>query len=84
MHYQKEKEVKAYYMAVELDISKVYDRVEWKFLKKVMERMGFNEKCINLIMNCITTITYSMLINSVAHGCITPTRGLCQGIKINK
>ena len=33
-----------------------------------MERMGFNEKWINLIMNCITTVTYFVLINGVAHG----------------
>lgn len=41
--------------------------------------MGFHEKWINLIMHCITTATYSILVNRVAHGCIVPTRGLCQG-----
>ena len=57
--------------AVKLDISKTYDRVEWCFLKKVMESMGFNEKWISLIMNCITTVSYSVLINGVAQDCIT-------------
>ena len=45
--------------------------------------MGFNEKWISLIMNCITTNSYSMLINGVAQDCITPTRGLRQGDPIS-
>ena len=30
-------------------------------------------------MNCITTVSYFVLINGVAQDCITPTRGLRQG-----
>ena len=71
-------------MAVKIDMSKAYDKVEWCFLKKVMERMGFNDKWISLIMNCITTETYSVLINGVAQGCITPTRGLRQEDPIDR
>ena len=48
-----------------------------------MERMGFNEKWINLIVNCINTVSYSVLITGVTHGCITPTRGLHQGDPIS-
>lgn len=83
MHFLKKKEGKESYIAVKLNMSKAYDRVEWVFLKKVMEKMGFNEKYINLIMNCIITITYFVLINGVAHGCKTPTRGLRQGNPIS-
>ena len=67
MHYLNHKgEGKDRYMAVKLAISKAYDRVKWGFIEKVMERMDFNEKWINLMMSCITTITYSVLINGVA------------------
>ena len=44
-----------------------------------MEKTGFHEKWIQLIMQCITTVSYSMIINGSVHGCIFPTRGLRQG-----
>ena len=67
MHYLDHKrDGKDSYMAVKLDMSKTYDRVEWGFIEKVMERLGFHEKWINTIMSCITTVTYFVLINGVA------------------
>jgi len=84
MHYLDHKrEGKDCYMAIKLEMSKAYDRVEWGFIKQVMERMGFYEKWINLIIHCITTVSYSVLINGVAYGSIIPTRGLHQGDPIS-
>ena len=80
MHYlDHKKSGKDGYMAVKLEMSKAYDRVEWNFIEKVMRRLGFHEKWVGWVMKCITTITYSMLINGEAHGRISPTRGLRQG-----
>ena len=38
------------YMALKLDMSKTYDKVEWTFLEKVMRHLGFAESTIKLIM----------------------------------
>ena len=53
------------YMAIQLNMSKAYDRVKWPFLEGIMRKMGFNEGWINLIMVCVRTVTYSVLVNAL-------------------
>jgi hypothetical protein len=67
------------YMALKLDMSKVYDRVEWNFLETVMSRIGFADRWVQLLMTCVRTVKYSVLINSRSYGKILPSRGLRQG-----
>ena len=67
------------FMAIKLDISKVYDRVEWPYLEPVMRRLGFTKKWIKLMMLCVRTVSYSILVNGEPTGLIKPSKGIRQG-----
>ena len=44
-----------------------------------MRKMGFKDKWIGLIMGCVKTVTYSILVNGEPQRMIQPTRGIRQG-----
>ncbi|XP_074356116.1 uncharacterized protein LOC141695803 [Apium graveolens] len=66
-------------IALKLDISKAYDRVDWDFLKSRMLQMGFCGKWVSWIMMCVTTVSYEFCFNGSYVGPIIPSRGLRQG-----
>jgi hypothetical protein len=50
-------------VAVKIDMSKAYDRMEWSFLEKIMEKMGFVEAWIKLVMNYVRSVSYRVKVN---------------------
>ena len=70
-------------LALKLDINKAYNRVEWSFFKQTKIKLGFSINWVDLIMRCVTTISLSMINNSVPNGMIQLERGLRQGFPLS-
>jgi hypothetical protein len=68
-----------HFCAYKLDLSKAYDWVDWEFLKKVMQRLGFSHRWVDWIMACVTSVRYQVKFNGTLLDSFSPTRGLRQG-----
>jgi hypothetical protein len=50
-------------LALKIDISKAYDRVDWGFLRRMLEKLGSAETWVKWLMMCVSTVNYSVLLN---------------------
>ncbi|KAM1703274.1 hypothetical protein ACFXTN_026319 [Malus domestica] len=79
-HFQKVRKAKRRFdVGIKLDMQKAYDRVEWDFLDAVMERMGFGILWIKLIMGCVSSVNFAVILNGQPSEKFAPSRGLRQG-----
>ncbi|RVX02717.1 LINE-1 reverse transcriptase-like [Vitis vinifera] len=62
-----------------LDIEKAYDSLNWQFLMKVLQKMGFGQKWLGWMWSCISSAKFSVLVNGVPTGFFPSTKGLRQG-----
>ncbi|KAL5741817.1 hypothetical protein ACOSP7_028549 [Xanthoceras sorbifolium] len=76
---QRRQKRKKGFMALKLDMFKVYDRVEWGFLECIMVKLRFFANCVCKMMHCISSVTYSYVLNGEVRGFLKPSRGLQQG-----
>jgi hypothetical protein len=65
--------------AVKLDMQKAYDRVEWNYLEKIMLKLGFHRRWVQLIMACVSSVSYNVRFNDMETDTFIPTRGIRQG-----
>ena len=64
---------------INLDWEKAFDKVDWKFLIKIMKKLGFTNFIIRWLMNLYTDITSACLVNGNITKEFAVERGVRQG-----
>lgn len=70
-------------MAIKLDMSKAYDRIEWPFLRAIMIQLGFKQHLVDLMMRCVQSTSFAFIVNGAPTGHIIPSKGMGQGDPIS-
>lgn len=56
-------------------MTKAYGRVKWSILRCILSFHCFTPHFVNLILECVTTSSYYVLLNVSTHGHFTASRG---------
>lgn len=83
-HFMKRrKQGKSGVAGLNVDISKAYDRLEWSFIRNMMDKFGFHVTWVERVMKLVQTVSYNFVHNGNLFGDIVPSRGVRQGDPIS-
>jgi hypothetical protein len=66
-------------VGIKLDMAKAYDRLEWSFIEQTLLIMGFPPRLVQTIMTCVSTVSFSILVNGQPSQSFNPHREIRQG-----
>ncbi|KAJ3687164.1 hypothetical protein LUZ61_016328 [Rhynchospora tenuis] len=65
------------------DLSKAFDKLNWRFISTVLDSHGLPKDYIDWVMACVTSSRFSIALNGATGGFIQPTRGVRQGCSLS-
>lgn len=67
------------FMVWKIDQSKSYDKFNWNFIELVLSELQPSSLLIKLIMHCVTSASFQVIVNGDFSGYFKADRGLRQG-----
>jgi hypothetical protein len=67
------------FVAIKIDLEKAYDRIEWQFIRDMLNLFKVPNFLSNIIMSCVSTSSISVLLNGGKLESFLPSRGIRQG-----
>uniref|UniRef100_A0A803PYM7 Reverse transcriptase domain-containing protein n=1 Tax=Cannabis sativa TaxID=3483 RepID=A0A803PYM7_CANSA len=64
---------------LKLDMEKAFNRVEWSFVEAILKYVGFPLRFITLVLRCISSVSFELLVNGCLSESFNSTRGIRQG-----
>jgi hypothetical protein len=64
---------------MKIDFKKAFDSVQWPFLRQLLLLLGFPNRFVHLIMQCVETASYSVAVNGSIYGFFPGKNGVRQG-----
>lgn len=64
---------------LKMDLRKAYDTLNWDFLKDMMHALNFPNRFIKIVIYCVTSTQYSLMINGSPTETFKAKRGVRQG-----
>lgn len=65
-------------ISMKLDMLKAYDRIKWAYVEMILLGLDFNVKLVSLIMNCVSSVSFSIKVNGSLSETFKPIRGIRQ------
>jgi hypothetical protein len=73
------KKGKGGFMFLKMNMDKAFDKMEWKLILTIMQSLGFHSTWLHWIESCISSSSFSILLNGNPFGIFSPKKGLRQG-----
>jgi hypothetical protein len=61
---------------LKVDFKKAFDSVQWEFLERLFRYLDFPAKFLLLVMQCVSSASYSVAVNGDIHGFFSGNSGV--------